>query len=213
MVAVSPPLFLADPQVRPFARDSRADLAAPDILQVSNQEFVIYSNKTKKGQVEVIKSNSPYAVRRTDVNTPQESFEMIPPEEGNGWVSFTPQINGQCPIVLDIDYNAPRNLPGPLSNLDRIKRAGISSLSPRPWEAAQYQQHPLFSFIVPSKAELIVTFSLLPPAVVNPIANPFTIGGLGQKRVDFAGVVIAGVQMPQHLYDSLLKTTERSNLV
>jgi hypothetical protein len=74
-------------------------------------------------------------------------------------------------------------------------------------------QQPLFSFPVTSKAELLVTFAILPPSDVAPIPNPFSIGAGAIKRVDFAGVIIAGVVMPQHLYDTLLKNTEAANLI
>ncbi|RLC31840.1 hypothetical protein DRH13_02465 [Candidatus Woesebacteria bacterium] len=213
MVAISPPLFLADPQIQPFCRDSRVDLLAPNVEVISANQFVVYRNRTKKGQVEVIKSISPYAMERTDVGTPQEAFRMIPPNEGDGYFSYTPLINNQPPVILDINYNSPRVAAGPLNNNDRIERAGISFLVEEPWRASQNMQHPLFSFPVTSKAELVVTFSILPPADIAPIPNPFAIGAGAIKRVDFAGVVIAGVVMPQHLYDTLLKQTEAANLI
>jgi hypothetical protein len=213
MVALSPPLFLADPQIKPFVRDSRVDLLAADTLQIATNEFIIYQNRTKKGQIEVVKSIAPYAMERTDVGTPQEAFAIIPPNVGDGYFSFSPQINAQPPVIMDLDYNAPRIAAGPLTNSDRIKRSGITWLVEDPWRAGQQMQHPLFSFPVPSKAELIVTFSILPPAQVAPIPNPFQIGAAAIKRVDFAGVVICGVVMPQHLYDSLLKETEAADLI
>ena len=179
MVALSPPLFLADPQIKPFYRDFRVDLLAPDAVQIGADEFVVYQNRTKKGQVEVVKSLAPYAMERTDVGTPQEAFRMITPDSGDGYFTFSPQINGQPPVILDLNYNAPRIAAGPLNNNDRIRRAGITFLVEDPWRASQQTQHPLFSFAVPSKAELIVSFSILPPAVAAPIPNPFSIGGWG----------------------------------
>ncbi len=213
MVAIAPNLFLADPQIQPFYRDSRVDLLAPNVDQLAPNQFVVYRNRTKKGQVEVVKAVVPYAMERTDVGTPQESFRMIPPNEGDGFFAFTPLINNQPPVILDLDYNSPRIAAGPLNNDDRIQRAGISFLVEEPWRAAQNMQHPLFSFPVTSKAELLVTFSLLPNSAIAPIPNPFQIGAAAQKRVDFAGCVIAGVVMPQHLYDMLLKNTEAANLI
>lgn len=213
MVAVSPPLFLSDPQIRPFARDSRVDLLAPNVDIIASNEFVVYRNRTKKGQVEVVKAIAPYVMERTDVGTPQESYRIIPPDLGDGFFAFTPFINNQSPIILDINYNTPRIAAGPLNNDDRTQRAGISFLTEDPWRAVQQMQHPLFSFPVTSKAELLVTFALLPLSEVAPIPNPFSIGAAAIKRVDFAGVIVAGVVMPQHLYDTLLKNTEAANLI
>ena len=105
MVAIAPNLFLADPQIQPFYRDSRVDLLAPNVDQLAPNQFVVYRNRTKKGQVEVVKAVVPYAMERTDGGTPQESFRMMPPNEGDGVFAFTPLINNQPPVILDLQHN------------------------------------------------------------------------------------------------------------
>lgn len=194
----------ADPTARPFFRNQRVDLLAPDTKVQSTGRFIVYSSQTEKGSIEIVRNIIPYAMARTDVGTPNESVKMLKPEDANGFFAFSPLVNNQTPITLQIDFNAPRAAGGALLNADRQKRSGFSMLSGDPaWAATQY--NPLFSIPVPSEVLMQVTFELLPPATANGIPNPYAIGAAATKRVDFAGVIVTGIKMPQTRYDELLK--------
>jgi hypothetical protein len=203
-------LFVHD-QMRPFKRNRRVDLLAPNTPEFSGGRFVVYENRTKKGQVEVIKAIVPYAQRRTDVATPSESFEMIDPMEGDGFFAYTPLKAGQPPIIVDVNFNSPRAAAGPLNNNERQIASGISHLSSRPWVDANRGWPDYFAFAIESEVLLQVTFEILPPstsAAALPPGGQFQIGpGVG-KSVDFAGVIIAGVVMPQYVFNKLVENVQ-----
>lgn len=198
--AIDPREFLADPQVRPLARTRRADITASNAQQVSPGEYIIYENETAKGQVEIVRYLVPFAMERTDIGTPQESFQMIDPMQGNGHFIFSPRVNSKTVDNIDIDNNAPSTAAA-ASNTDRPRRGGINFISRDPWVDSQ-RYNPLFAIPVTSKTVFQVTFQLAPLSQTNPIPNPYQIGA-GAKRVDFAGVVVAGVVLPQQLYGQL----------
>lgn len=202
----------ADPSILPFTRDHRVDLLASDVETLSTNRFVVYRNRLTKGQVEIVKALVPYACRRIDIGdasgNPAESFEYIPPEEGDGFFAYSLLKNGQPPIIMDLDYNAPRPANATLSNKERQKRSGISNLSVTPWRDATSGAGALpVAIPFESENEQLVTFEILPASTVTPLpaAGRFTVGVAATKRVDFAGVLIIGVQMPQSLYNALVK--------
>jgi len=200
--AIAPREFLADPSVRPMARTRRVDLTAPDVPQLNTEEFIVYENITKKNEVEVIRYIVPFAMERTDIGTPSESFAMLDPQTANGHFIFSPKVNGKTIDNVDLNLNTPRDSTGTLSNADRTIRGGINFVSMDPWIDSQ-RYNPLFAIPVPSQTEFLVTFAITPLSTVSPIPNPFRIG-VGAQRVDFAGVIISGVILPQQLFDKLL---------
>jgi len=207
MTALWPSWFLADASVRPFAREQRVDVAASDAPTLNDEEFIVFENRTKRNEIEIVRRIVPYAMRRTDVGTPSEAFARIPPAEGDGYFGFSPKVGGKTALVLDTNLNAPRTAAGAL-NAERVRRGVITSLSDSPWEDAQ-AYNPLMAIAVPSEVVFQVTFSVLPAATASPIPNPFAVGGAGgARRVDFAGVVVTGVVMPQHLYDRVVEEIE-----
>lgn len=200
--------FVADDLIRPFTRDYRVDLLAPDTDQVSSGQYVIFRYRVPKGQVLVVKNFVPYAARRINVGGEDERFEMITPQEGNGYFAFSPLVNSQPLFDSEIDYNAPRKASGTLTNKDRQKRSGISAISLNPWAEAQQNPPTYFGIKVNSDTELTATFEVLPAASANPLTNGvFEIGQAVpmNRRVDFAGVVVAGVVMSQSAYDRLVQ--------
>jgi hypothetical protein len=207
-VALDPHEFLSDPQVRPFARDQRVDLTAPNVPRTADNIYVCFRNKTDRQKIDVVRYIVPYAMERTDVGTPQESFRYIEPDAGNGFFSYSPLVNGQTPVVLEVNYNAPRNAAGPLNNADRIVRSGITGLSKNPWIDAQ-RYSPLFSIPVPSEVDFLVTFEILPLGTGGALSNPYEVG-TGAKRVDFAGCMVYGVTMPQTLYNRVIEQVQRN---
>lgn len=208
--AIDPREFLADPSVRPMARTRRVDLVAPDVPVLNTEEFVVYQNTTKKNEIEVIRYIVPFAMERTDVGTPFESFAMLSPQLANGHFIFSPKVNGKTVDNIDLNLNTPRDSTGTLSNADRTIRGGINFVSMNPWIDSQ-RYNPLFAIPVPSETEFLVTFSLLPASTVDPIPSQFQIGA-GVKRVDFAGVIVSGVILPQQLFDKLLKELQNGQV-
>jgi hypothetical protein len=203
---------LVNDQVRPFTRNRRVDLTAPDTPILASGRFIIYQNRTQKGQVEIVRAVVPYAEERTDVGTPAESFRKILPEDGDNFFAFTPLQNGQPAFVSQLDFNAPRNAAGPLRNAERQVRAGFTNLSTRPLADVMRGWPNWFTLAVPSQTEFVVTFELMPPSVdaAAALSNPYQIGA-GSKRVDFAGVLVAGVLMPQQLFDKLTEAEAAIN--
>ena len=213
MTALNPSLYISDPSVRPFTRNSRVDLTAPDVPILNDEEFVIESHRTKSGEIEVVHALFPYAQERTDVGTPSEAFRQLSQFDANGYFSFSPKVNGENAFNLSLNLNTPRISAGPLTNNDRQIRGGITTVSEQPWIDAQ-RYNPLFSIPVPSDVLFEVTFAILPPSTVTAAAIPngYFIGGAGgagTRRVDFAGVLVAGIVMSQQAYDRVLEEAER----
>ena len=207
MPAIDPKYFLDDPQIKAFVRTRRVDLTAPaaQLDVISQGRFAVYRNRTAGGQVEVVQYIAPFVEERTDIGTPQESTKRIPAAEADGWFSFNPLVNNNPPLVLEINMNRPTAAATP-SNNQRAVQGGITFMSNQPWIDAQ-RFNPNFAFPVVADQELLITFELLPSAVTGAIANRFQIGA-GAKRVDFAGVVVCGVLMPQPVFDRLHRTQE-----
>lgn len=201
--ALDPREFLADPSVRPMARTRRVDLAAPDVPRLNTNEYVVYDNTTRRNEVEIVRYLVPFAQERTDVGTPAESYAPLDPAEANGHFVFSPKLNGKTVDNIDIGLNTPRALAGPLSNADRYRAGGINFISMDPWVDSQ-RYNPLFSIPVPAETQFLVTFSIVSTSTVAPVPNEYQIGA-GAKRVDFAGVIVSGVIMPQQLYGKLLE--------
>jgi hypothetical protein len=180
--------------VSSFAFSRRIDLAAANTKRLSDSVFVIFEEKVPKNQVFIVRNFAPFAQRRINVgDAAQESIEMILPQEGDTWFAFEPQVNKQSKTKLDIDFNSPKNAGGVLNNNDRSKAGGTSFLSANP-NVDALRWNPTSTFLAEADTELSVTFQLMPLSAASAIANPFTIAA-GSKRVDFAGVVIAGVSM------------------
>ena len=207
MPAVDPKYFLDDPQVKSFVRTRRVDLTAPlaQLDVISQGRFAIYRNRTASGQVEVVQYLAPFVEERTDVGTPDESFQRIPSARADGFFSFNPLVNNNPPLIIEINMNRPTTAAAAANN-DRAIQGGITFMSDSPWIDAQ-RFNPNFAFPVVAGQELVVTFELLPAAVAGAIPNPYQIGA-GTKRVDFAGVVVHGVVMPQPVFDRLHRAQE-----
>jgi len=191
--------------VRPFELTRRIDLVAADTPRLSNDTFVICEEETPESMVRIIRNMAPFAQRRINVNTPQEGVTLITPNEGDGWMAFDPRVDGQSSLVMNIDFNSPKNAGGVLSNADRSRATGTPFLSVQPRVDA-WRYNPMFSFVAEAKKKLSVTWRLLPISAGSAISNPLQIGdtaGLILNRVDFVGVVLAGVQMPVSTYKLL----------
>lgn len=209
-ILIEPSHFLADPQVRPFIKDGRQDLTAPNCPIASAGKYIIFSLRPPRGQVVIIKSMVPYAMERTDPGGPNESFKMLDPQQANGFFTFEPSINDAAPFIIESDFNAPEIQAGPPSANNRVRSRGISYISPDPWqEAHQSWFNPLFSLLVPGDTVFQMLFSIYPPSPINamPATGQYSIGGVdGGKRVDFAGCMVVGQQMTEQYYHELEKS-------
>lgn len=207
-VLVEPSYFLADPQIRPFVRDMRQDLTASNVPTVAVGKYVIFSVRPPRGQVLVVKSFVPYAMKRTKPGMPAASFKIIEPQEAAGVFSFEPTVNDSAPFIIESDFNAPQ-VDGAGNDLERVRNRGVSYISSDPWSEAQRSWfNPLFSVLVPGDSTFQMIFSILPPAPTSPLpaGGQYTVGGTGGgERVDFAGCVVVGQQMTEQYYHSLEK--------
>lgn len=211
MTLIDPRYFMRDSEAQPFLSDYRVDLVASDVPIESTGRYIVTQIRPPKGQTLLIKAWQPYAMKRTNIGTPTESFEMLDPLEADGHFNFEPLVGGLAPIVAQLNVNAPRVLAGPLLNSDRIIGKGVSFLSTTPYADVQrsgFNQN--FTIEVPSDRLFTIVFSLIDD---DAIAANLPSGGQFQittdpnvtKRVDFAGAVVAGIIMSDQKYQQLTK--------
>jgi hypothetical protein len=209
---IDPRYFMRDPEAQPFLSDFRVDLTAPDVPIESGTagqpgaRYIVTQIRPPRGQVLLIKAFQPYAMKRTDIGTADESFAMIDPLEAGGHFSFEPLVGGLSPIVANLNVNAARDLAGPLLNNDRVVGKGISFISSTPYADVQrsgFNQN--FTIEVPSDRLFTVVFSLIDDT--STLSNPFqvTTDPIVTKRVDFAGTVVAGIIMSDQRFQQLTK--------
>ena len=191
-----------DPQHKRLFLDFRVDLSSSSVKTLGAGRYVVATYSPPKAQVGVVYGIIPYAMERTDVGNADESMQLIDPLVGNGFFSFEPLVNNNTPIQIEQDYNVPQIASSTPNNNDRAKGKGLTWLSRNVYQdALQAWDNPFFAFLVPAGATLNIVFSLMQYTALN--SGGFaTTGryqiGTGTKRVDFAGVVITGVQVPEH---------------
>jgi hypothetical protein len=212
---IDPRFFMRDPEAQPFLSDYRVDLTAPDVVLESgtagtpSARYVVTQIRPPRGQILLIKAFQPYAMRRTDIGTADESFVMIDPRQAGGHFSFEPLVGGLSPIVANLNVNAPRDLAGPLLNTDRVVGKGVSFISDTPYSDVMrsgFNQN--FTIEVPSDRLFTVVFSLIDDtAFAGALSNPYqvTTDPAVTKRVDFAGTVVSGIIMSDQRFQQLTK--------
>lgn len=204
-----PRYFMRDTEAQPFLSDYRVDLTASDVPLESAGRYIVTQIRPPKGQTLLIKAFQPYAMKRTDIGTADESFAMIDPLEAGGHFSFEPLVGGLAPIVIGLNVNAPRDLAGPLLNNDRVIGKGVSFISSTPYADVMrsgFNQN--FTIEVPSDRLFTVVFSLIDnTAFAGALSNPYqvTTDPAVTKRVDFAGTVVSGIIMSDQRYQQLTK--------
>lgn len=208
---IDPRLFIADPTAKPIVRDFRQDLTAADIEIAAAGKFIICKLAPPDKQVLLIKSMVFYAMERTDVGAGTASMAFIDPADGNGFFAFEPLVDASSPFIVDLDFNAPRLAAAPL-NADRTRAKGISYIESNPWAAVQRSWYnPMFTIKVSSNETFSVVFSLLANgAAPNGLPNIYTVGAPGPKRVDFAGVMVAGIQIAEQAYRDVVEGVNKS---
>jgi hypothetical protein len=199
-------LYYLSPDEKTFIYDFRHDLTATDVPTVATGEFIIMDFTVPKDQVWIIKGFAPYAMERTNAGGVTQSARFIQPQDGNGWFAFTPVTAGGAPFVIQANYNAPQNDTGAQKDSTRQKSNGITQLSLTPYyDALQQLKDPFFSMPVFSNQQFQTIFSLMAPAATGGVAlsNPYSIGTPtppADKRVDWAGVCVAGLMMSENAY-------------
>ena len=213
-VIIDPRRYLADPTVRPFVRDFRIDLTASDVPIEATGRFIVAELAVPRGQRFVIKSVMPYAMARTDVGDASlESARMLSNAEAGGYFSFEPSVNGNSPFIIEADLNAMRTSSGAL-NADRVRTNGWTHINDNPWFSSSVNwDNPLFSVEVAPDAIFRIIFTLLPVGYSSGIPNPYVIpapppAAQPPKRVDFAGVVLTGLNMSDQSYRDIFKAVE-----
>lgn len=199
--------YVADPTAKPFVQDFRQDVTAPDIEIAAAGVFIICKLTPPSNQMFLIKTMTFYAMERTNVGGgAAASAAFITPAAGNGFFVYEPFVGGNSPFILGLDFNAPRIQAAPL-NSNRTKKSGISYITDSPWTDTQNAWfNPMFTIKVPASEVFSVQFSLLANGTApNGLPNTFTIGAPGPKRVDFAGVMVAGIQMSEQAYRDVVE--------
>lgn len=200
--------FLKDSQVIPFIRDERHDIAATDAPIIAPGRFRIFTKTPPKNQVIVIKSISPYIMRRTNVgDATLESFEMISPQLANGFFMFQPMVQSYVPLIVETDVNAPAVMAS-ARDAERLKGPGFTSVTDDPIKSLLFSRDNTFSIFVGGLQPFEIIMQVLPVNTIGGIPNPFFVGnppipGAEQNRVDFAGALVYGVTMPEALYNDM----------
>jgi hypothetical protein len=217
MTLIDPRYFMRDPEAQPFLSDYRVDLVAPDVPLESGTQYqtsaryIVAQIRPPKGQTLLIKAFQPYAMKRVDIGTQDESFALIDPLEAAGHFNFEPLVGGLAPIVAQLNVNAPRVLSGPLLNSDRVVGKGVSFISTTPYADVMrsgFNQN--FTIEVPSDRLFSVVFQVIDGTA---FAAQLPAGGQYQvttdpdvtRRVDFAGVVVSGIIMSDQRFQQLTK--------
>ena len=213
-VIIDPRRYLADATARPFVRDFRVDLTAPDVPTEATGRYIVAELPVPRGQRFVVKSIFPYAMARTDVGDASlESARMLSNAEAGGYFSFEPSVNGNSPFVIEADLNAMRTSAG-AQNSDRVKTNGWTHIVENPWFSASVNwDNPLFSVEVAPDAVFRIIFTLLPTGFSSGLPNPYLIPApppavQPPKRVDFAGVILAGINMSDQSYRDIFREVE-----
>lgn len=199
--------YTADPDVLPFMWDHRIDLGADDdeLETVSDGVFYVVRRKITRNQVAVIGSIVPYMMQRQAVGTPGESVAVLPATTFDGLVSFNVLRNNLPPFISELNYNASATLAGAQNSTRAEVRSGIAHITSQAVYDAQ-QWNPLFRLVYPSEVEFAVTFQIIPQDSAAPLpVYPYRANnGAGPGRIDWVGVVVAGVLMPQSKFDNMV---------
>jgi hypothetical protein len=215
MYPIDPRSWLHAEDIQPFVFTQSRDLAATDgsLKTAEGGKYVIFEETPTKGQMLVVKAVVPWAMERQNVGTPlTETVGMCAPANVNGQVSFEPLVGSESPILFDSKNPAFKDAAN-ASNKDLTGGKGITFISADPWaDAARAWYNPMFTFIVPSGTTLRVTFSVLRPSVTNPLPAVYTVPPVvgAARRIDFAGVVVTGLTMPEQVYARIADDVRRS---
>jgi len=204
--------LLDDPEIKPYVRNQRVDLAASNVPIVSTNRYVVFSFDVPPGQCLVVKGMAFFACERTYVGLANASFRYLTAQEGNGFFSFQPMVDRNSPYQVNLDFNSPKIAAGTLNNSDRQGSNGFTEITDSPVQDVKLYENPLHTVAVPAGKTFEVAFSVLSVSTLNssgiPVGGQFQVG-TGIKRVDFAGALVTGLIMPQQLYDQVKDQVQR----
>lgn len=211
MFPIDPRNWLAAEETQPFVTTRYRDLAATDgsLKVVSEGKYIVLNERPARGQVLVVKAITPWAMKRVNVGTPQETVQFCTPADVNGQVIFETFVGGNAPILFDQSGPAFKDAAN-ASNNDLVGGKGIPFVSADPWNSVAWAwNNPQFTFLVKSGSDLTVTFSVLRPSVTNPIPTVYTVPPApgATYRIDFAGVTVVGLSMSEQTYAKIYKAT------
>lgn len=186
--------YIHDAKLRLYLREERHDLGGANVPRQGPSQYRVFEYTVPDGQVLIVRNIIPYVMERTDIGSASESAQIIDPEQVNGLVAFEPYVNNQTAHIIEINYNLPTAIGSTPDDATRTLARGITHVSADPWiDARRGYEDSIYSFPVPAQATFTVVFRIL-PAGTN--FNTFAIAS-GAKRIDFAGVVIIGVQLSE----------------
>lgn len=185
--------------VIPFFKDECHDLKSGAPVRQSG-EYVVFSYDVPRSTVLVLRGWVPYLMERTDLGVSgSESASLINPSKVNRFVVFEPYINDASPHLIENDYNQ-MLLESAANDATRIKTRGISHVSGYPHEeAAAYMRNSMYQLVINGGSTFKVIFKVLS---VGANFKTFTIGST-DNRIDFAGVIVVGHQMPESIFEKL----------
>lgn len=199
---VANPALVANPLFDTYITNMRKDLTASDIETVGTGRYVIATVRPPPGSVILLKSIIPYASARIDVGSGEEDYRAIDPLNGNGHFLYTPEVNQGGPLI-NSDLNVPANVaPAPANKPTQALRA-IDNISLTPYvDLLRTMDSEAFNILIDDGSVFRMIFQL----AQSNTSNPYVVGGVvTNKRVDFAGVYLGGVQVQKQHYDRLAK--------
>lgn len=209
---------LSDPDITPYYKDEMHDLTGDNVPLRGPGEFIVFEEVIPKTQVLVVKGISPYVLERTNIDTPNESAQYIPPRLVERFITFEPYINDNSPHLIDNNFAQFQVLGGPpptSNDAIRERARGFSAVSDEPYQVAIRQWYSsLYTFIVRGNSRLRIIFRVLP---VGAGFSTYQIGGGGgaigepPKRIDYAGSIVVGMRMPEQLYNNMIEKRRREN--
>jgi hypothetical protein len=154
----------------------------------------------------------PYAMQRLNVGLASESVAYIAPRDGDGFFLFEPRLAGNKSGLgyTDNQLDAMTTQAG-ATNADVKGSSGVTFIVDDPWLAVtRTVDSGVMGRKVASGQTLQVLFSLIQDPIVGADALPSryvvpVFGGPAPvpplRRVDYAGIVLAGLQMPAQVYE------------
>lgn len=209
---VDPRFWLEDSTASPQIFQFRQALTVAE--QLGTNRLIIATYTPPKSSLLVVKAVSVFAQQRVNVGLDTETIQMIDPAQADGFFNFEFLIANKPAFFSQLNMNQmATNGNQVASEVNQVN--GLTFLSSNPLSDVQRAWfNPLFTFIVPPSATLTMTFGLLPLSPTNPLAadGQYSIGGAATvtKRVDYAGVVLAGQFMPKEYYDAVRSEATRT---
>lgn len=201
-----------DPRIVPFYRNALVDLTVTNAAQADGK-YLVFGEKPAADTTVIVKAFVPYAMQRTGViggGAGSEGLALIAPAIGAGFFQFEARTGSKSVASSQSFQDAFTDAASAVSS-DKKTTGAVTHISNNPFIDALViasGDSPL-TYVGDSSAPLQVLFSLTPDANAGPLDRRFeivTVGNAatpGLQRVDYAGVVLVGHQMPTTVYHEL----------